>query len=288
MLVVEQNTTHVQWGIGDDVHPLEYSGDVIISIDPSKTNMALLIGTPTGTILNTLEFSGNNRTRGPVMDTSVYCNEVRSFLKRYLQNANLYMVGVEQAITKKGADFHRSSMVLTEIRGNILNFFLEEYNIHVIEINNWSWKSSILPQGYRSKYEKGSKKYFKDYFPDSPYTYYYEADMTDCICIYWYMCKERCKSYVLHCNRVEQSLTGYTYSYMPLDSEVCADLQEVAFNPRFSLDDNLAFYSNRILHTFCMTVDLKYIDISSIYGRSMLFKQSNLNDTCIKVVAVRK
>lgn len=288
MLIVEQNTTHVNWSIGDDVHPLEYAGDVVISIDPSKTNMAILIGTPTGTILNTLEFSGNNRKRGPVMDTTIYCDEVRAFLRAYLKHANLYMVGVEQAITKQGTKFHHSNMVLTEIRGNILNFFLEEYNLRVIEINNWSWKSNILPQGYRSQFEKGSKKYFRDYFPESPYTYYYEADMTDCICIYWYMCKERCKSYVLQCNRVEQSLSGYNYTYVPADSAVCDNLQEVNFNPRFSIEDNLAFYSNRILNTFCMTIPVDNVDTDSIYGRSMLFNKNNLNDVHIKVVAVRK
>lgn len=288
MLVVEQNTTHIDWSLGDDIHPLEYAGDVVIAIDPSKTNMALLIGTPTGTILNTLEFSGNNRKRGPVMDTSLFCEEVRAFLRIYLKHANLYMVGVEQAITKKGTNYHHSNMVLTEIRGNILNFFLEEYNLRVIEINNWSWKSSILPQGYRSQFEKGSKKYFKDYFPNSPYTYYYEADMTDCICIYWYMCKERCKSYALQCNRIEQSLTGYNYSFVPADSAVCEKLQEVNYNSRFSLEDNLAFYSNRILNTFCMAIDATCIPMDVIYGRSMLFESKHLNDKQVKVVAVRK
>ena len=54
MLVVERNTTFVQWGIGDDVHPLEYAGDVVIAFDPSKSNMAMIVGTPDGTILNVL------------------------------------------------------------------------------------------------------------------------------------------------------------------------------------------------------------------------------------------
>ena len=96
------------------------------------------------------------------MDTTVYCEEVRQFLKQYLVNANIYFVGVEQAITKKGMEHHHSNMVLTEIRGNILNFFLDQYNVRVTEINNWSWKAGVLPKGYRGKFEKGSKKWFQD------------------------------------------------------------------------------------------------------------------------------
>lgn len=288
MLIVEQNTTHVNWHIGDPVRPLEYAGDVVISIDPSKTNMALLLGTPDGTILNTLEFSGNNRTRGPVQDTTTYCEEFRSFLRSYLEKANLYMVGVEQAITKQGTGYHHSNMVLTEIRGNVLNFFMETYGLRVLEINNWSWKSAILPKGYRSQYEKGSKKYFLDYFPDSPYSKYYAADMTDCICIYWYMIQKHCQSYALQCNRSEPSLTGYNYTLLPADSMATQNLKEVTFNPRFTLEDNLAFYSNRILSSFCMTVEVDKLSIPDVYGRCMLFSKDNLHDTNIKVVAVRK
>lgn len=288
MLVVERNTTFVQWGIGDDVHPLEYAGDVVIAFDPSKSNMAMIVGTPDGTILNVLEFSGNNRKRGPVMDNTVYCNEVRAFLKAYLCHCNLYCVGIEQAIMKKGQNYYHSQMTLTEIRGNMLNLFLEEFNIHVIEVNNWSWKSAILPEGYRGMYQKGSKKYFHDTMPGSPYNDYFEADVTDCICIYWYLCKNRCASYALYCNRIEKSLSGFEYTLVANDSGICDELQEVTFNPKFSLEDNLVYYSNRILNTFYMVVSSDIIPIEDVYNRCLAFTFKNVDDSQVKVVARRK
>lgn len=288
MLVVERNTTFVHWGVGDEVHPLQYGGDVVVAFDPSKTNMAMIVGTPDGTILNVLEFSGNNRKAGPAQDTTVYCNEVRCFLKEYLKNVNLYCVGIEQAIMKKGQNYYHSQMVLTEIRGNMLNLFMQEFGIQVIEVNNWSWKSAILPDGYRGMFQKGSKKYFRDTMPGSPYNDYYEADVTDCICIYWYLCKNRCASYALYCNRIEQSLSGFDYSYVASDSRICEKLQEVTYNPLFTLQDNLVYYTNRILNTFYMTVGTDIIPIEDVYGKCLSFTYDNINDTQVKVVARRK
>lgn len=290
MLVVEQNTTQIFWSRGDAVHPLEYAGDVVIVIDPSKTNLALIVGTPQKQILNVLEFSGNNRGRGPVMDTTIYCEELRSFLREYLSKCNLYTVGIEEAILpkdKKHAHYH-SVMVLTEIRGALLNFFLEEFNVKVNEINNWAWKAAILPDGYRSKSEKGSKRFFEEHMADTPYAYYFEADVTDCICIYWYLCDKFCNRYSLYCNRIEKSLSGFSFSFVPLNSGATENLQEVIFNPRFTLEENLAYYANRILNTFCLEMDVVDVPIDAIYGHSLLFTRDNINDKKVKVVAVRK
>lgn len=288
MLVVERNKTFVSWGIGDKVQPLKYSGEVVITFDPSKTNMAMIIGTPDKEILNVLEFSGNNRSRGPAIDTTLYCEQVKQFLGQYLQYANILKVGVEKTILPKGEKAHYHSVtVLNEIRSNLLSFFLERFQIHVIEINNWSWKAKVLPDGYRSRSEKGSKRFFMDYFGDTEYAHYYEADVTDCICMYWYMCDTSCADYTVFCNRIEQSFSGYTYTYVPADSDVCNNLREVVYNKRFTLDDNLCFYSNRLLVPFCLEVDVADLDLHDVYGKSMLFTFSHLNATTVKVVAKR-
>lgn len=289
MLVVEQNTTFVNWEMGKPVSPLQYAGDVVVAFDPSKTNMAMCLMTPTGDILNCIEFSGNNRGRGPAMDTTLYCEELRSFMSQYLKHAHLYVVGAEQTILPKGKrSNYYTNTVMNEIRANLINFFLEEFHMRIVEVNNWSWKHAILPDGYRSREEKGSKRWFLDNFSDTPYAYYFNADMTDCICVGWYLCKTKCQGYSLYCNRVEQSLSGFTYSYVPSDSEVCRNLKEVSYNSRFSVDDNLAYYSNRILSTFCMQVEADRLSIDQIYGHSMLFEQKNLHDRYVKVVAKRK
>lgn len=288
MLIVEQNTTYVNWSIGDYVRPMAYTGDVVVTIDPSKTNTALVIGTPEKRILNILEFSGNNRGRGPVMDTTVFCEQLRQFLTTYLQNVNLYAVGVEKTILPRGKKAHYHSVtVLNEIRSTLLSFFFEVFNVHVIEINNWSWKAAVLPEGYRSMNEKGSKRFFIEHMSDTPYANYYEADVTDCICMFWYMCSTHCQNYSVFCNRVEQSFTGFKYTFFPIDSNVCENLREVIFNERFSLEDNLAFYSNRLLGPFCLEVSSDVINIDEVYNRSMLFKANNLRDLKVKVVATR-
>lgn len=283
MLVVDHNTYSTHWTLGNGVNPLRYGGDVIITIDPSKTNMAIVFGTPDGYILNVLEFSGNNRGKGPTMDTTLYCEEVRAFLRSYLEHTNIYMVGVEQAIQKKGFEHYKSSMVLTEIRANILNFFFEVFGVKVIEINNWSWKFGVLPDGYRSQFEKGSKRWFVETMSNSPYSKYYEADVTDCICIYWYMVNKMCSQYVCYCNQYEKPLFKYEYDLM-IDSSV---KRELSYNTMFTLHENLSYYVNRIMGEFFILVPVSNLSFDDIYGHSIGFSLDSLNCEEVKVVARR-
>lgn len=288
MLVVENNESFNNWTLGQHVNAMQYAGDVVVVFDPSKSNMAMVVGTPDGTILNTIEFSGNNRKRGPAMDTTLYCEEVRSFLKVYLSNVKLFCVAVEQAITPKNGGFHHSNMVLTEIRGNLLNFFLDTFGISVIEINNWSWKHAILPEGYRSPYEKGSKKWFVHTNPDSPYSKYFEADMTDCICIFWYVVSTKCSTYKCYCDRAELCLSEYTYFYTPIENNITDDMTEAAYNNRFSLTENLNYYANRMLGYFYMKIPIDIVEVPDVYTKTVSYEYSNLQDSEVKVVARRK
>lgn len=287
MLVVDHNKYSVQWSKGSNVHPMDYAGEVVVVFDPSKSNMAMLVGTPDGTILNTIEFSGNNRKRGPAMDTTIYCEEVREFLRIYLSKVKLYMVATEQAITKEGNQYYHSTMVLTEIRSTLLSFFLDEFHIRVIEVNNWSWKAGVLPKGYRGKYEKGSKKYFQDYMPDSPYTYYFEADMTDCICIYWYLLQKHCSTYSCFCNQPEICTVPYMYYFVSANNNITDDMRETKYNPRFSIKENLDFYVNRIFGNFYMNILVDKIPVGDMYGKSVGFMLADMDSVDVKVVARR-
>lgn len=287
MLIVENNTNFFNWGLGCDVTPLEYYGEVVVAFDPSKTNMAMVIGDPLGNVITTFEFSGNNRRRGPAMDTTRYCQEVREFLAKLLCNVRLYAVAVEQAILKRGTNYYHSSMVLTEIRGNLLNFFTEHFGIRVLEINNWSWKSHVLPQGFRSQSEKGSKRFYQTYMPDSPYSHYFEADMTDCLCIYKYVIDSFCTNYVMFCNRVESCPVQTECWYCPNSFPLEDSMPSVAFNDRYSVKDNLAYYTNRLTKPFVMQVPLEFLEIQEFYGRVSGFTVANCDDECVKVVCKR-
>ena len=288
MLVVENNQTYVQWSTADIVNPISYGGEVVIVFDPGKTNMAMIVGTPTGQVLNALEFSGNNRGKGTPMDTTLYCQEVQEFLRRYLQNARLYCVAVEQTILKKGQSFYHSNQVLNEIRANLLQFFNTEYNIRVDEINNWSWKFAILPEGYRSQYFKGSKKWLEDTNPQSPWVQYFNADMTDCLCIYMYVCSHLCKNYMMICNRRENPIVEYTYSFLPKSMKLGDTITQVTYNKTFDFYNNMAFYVNRILHTFSMLIPTDAVELKDIYGRTQFFEKTNLWDKEVQVVVCRK
>lgn len=287
MLVVYNNIDFLQWSLGDPVRALDYRGEVVVVFDPSKTNMAMLVGTPDKQILEIVEFSGNNRRRGPAMDTTLYCEEVREFLRAYLSNVKLYKVAVEQALTYKGIEYHKSNMVLTEIRSNILNYFFEMYRIKVLEINNWAWKFGVLPDGYRSKFEKGSKKWFLDVCPDSPWTQFFEADATDVICIYWYVVDEHCKSYSLFCIQAEPCTMKYSWSILPTSFPLTS-VQEVLFNKVFTIEQNLDYYMNRCTGVISMNVPADLLEYSDIYKRASQFTFDMLEDSIVKVVACRQ
>ena len=290
MLVVVSNIKSFYWTRGDPVDALDYHGEVIVVFDPSKTNMAVVVGTPNGDIIGTIEFSGNNRKRGPVMDTTLYCTEVKSYLSRYLSNCKVYMAAEEQAIMPAKGDKaanYKTSMVLTEIRAAILSFFLETYNIKCLEINNWSWKFAVLPEGYRGKFEKGSKRYFCTYFPESPYSHYFEADMTDCICIYRYVVKQYCSAYMIYCSVPEDKLSDYQFGLVK-QSLLLPNERQVTLNPNYSLEKNMNYYANRLFGVFTLLVDPEYLEISDIYGHVTFFDFDAIGDEKVKVVVSRK
>lgn len=289
MLVVINNTTRYNYTQGMVVDPLDVTGDVVVAIDPSKTNMAVYICSPTGEMYLGVEFSGNNRKAGPVMDTTLYCSQVRSFLKELFANVNLYIVGVEAAITKKGMSHHHSNMVLTEIRSNILNFFLEEYGIRVTEVNNWAWKRAVLPDGYRGQHEKGSKKYFQNLHPESPLANYYEADMTDAFCIAMYLVSTKCQGYAIVCNRSEKP-SETTRSYWLYPSTLCnvPHSYPMKFNSHFSVLENVVFMCNRT-HNLCeCQIPTEDLDLSDIYGHAKGFAAPYTDPTVTLLIEKRQ
>ena len=287
MLVVENNCNVFNWTLGGEVVPLAYSGELVVTFDPSKSNMAMVLGTPKKEVLAIYEFSGNNRKAGPVMDTTLYCAEVREFLLKLLAKAQLYIVAVEQAIMKKGNNYYHSSMVLTEIRGNLLNVFLQDFGIKVVEINNWVWKSHVLPEGYRSQREKGSKRFIRNYFPNSGWGNYFEADVTDCLCIYWYVCGSFCKNYTMFCNRVEPCQYKLDKHFYPNRMPLEDNMPLVIYNDRYSMDENLAYYANRLSHPFVMRMPVDRLEIEELYGKSYMFTIDMLDDEYAKVVCNR-
>lgn len=292
MLVVDNNKSAYFWSRSCDVQPLNYHGEVVIVFDPSKTNCAMFIGTPTGEEIYTIEFSGNNRRRGPVEDTTMYCAELRAFLSQFLQNVTVYVAAIEQAILVKNSERkknfnYNTTMTLTEIRSTLCGFFIDQFNVKVLEINNWSWKSHVLPQGYRSQSEKGSKRFIRDYYPDSPLNYYFEADMTDCYCIYLFVVDSFCSNYTVFCNKVEVCNYKLETWLCPVSMPLETSMPSAVYNDRYSLEDNLAYYANRIAKPFVMRIPVNILELQNIYGHISRFTTSNMEDEFVKVVCKR-
>lgn len=272
---------------GDPVPDLKYVGQLVMTIDPSKTNCAVVLGTPAGEVLSILEMSGNNWSAGPVEDTTEYCSEIKEFLKEYVSKAEMYRIGLEQAITKKGMNHHHSNMVLTEIRGALLNFFWESYRLTKddVEVNNWTWKSHVLPEGYRSQNEKGSYRYFWQYLGDKSYVDYYEADVTDCLCIFKYITRQTRDTYRIACQQIEKSVNDHTIAIMPDWADQLGN-RDFEYNPSFTVEQNAAYYANRTRKSGIAPIDVSRIPLETLYKYSSGFMEIPRDSIARLVVAL--
>ena len=106
-----------EYKAGQKIKPFDFCGDIVLATDPGKTNMAMAVGTPFGTQLCILQF----RAPGSAYDTSDYCHDFKDFLTRYFAGCKFSYFGIEQAISQRGMNHHHSSMVLTEIRANLID-----------------------------------------------------------------------------------------------------------------------------------------------------------------------
>lgn len=177
-----------------DEYTPSYSGQhIVIAIDSSKSNTAMFVSTAKGRVLDDYEISGAGE------DTDVYdlCKYTRKQLKSLFYEADILFVGIEDIITKKetkdgkesygGVDIHTSRQKITAVFDNFMFLFEEYFNIRPTPINNWLWKSTILPNDYRTRnHKKGSKDWLKDL--GSPYGLR-KDDVTDAYCILQFIIK---------------------------------------------------------------------------------------------------
>lgn len=208
---------------------------LIIVIDPGKTNMAMYVGTPAGHVIRSYEFSGKGE------DTTVYCEEFKAFMRYTFAGCNVVGFGQEKAIHKKGFEYYRSQMVLTEIRAILLELSREFGWGKSTEINNWSWKNYALPKKYHMQSQKGSKLYL----PTLDRRFEYATDdLTDVACMYSWMCHEWIGAKTIRCDRDEPELVKPQIAIVD-QTLVPADTLEFFYNPEFSLEQNAIYFANR-------------------------------------------
>jgi len=250
------------------VEPLDYAGEVIISIDQSKTNFAVDVLSPTEDIVEVIEFSGNNRKRmSPPEDDTRFCREVKHFFIEHFKYAEVIEFGIEAALIKsykKGKRDYamfRTTETLQMIRTTCLDMIYELSGTNPTEVNNWAWKSFCLPQGFRGNDKKYSKLYLQTYEPDNPLCAYYDNDATDAFMIGRYIIRTKHKGYTVLCNRPESCSRDVTIT---IHSAVDETLQTFVYNDIYPIETNLAYYANRSKH-FQMEVPLEQLTLEQIY-----------------------
>lgn len=278
MQVLVNTSSKFDWHAGSPVPQFPYRGDVIVATDPGKTNMAMTIGTPDGTVLTILQF----RAPGFGNDNSDYCHDFKCFLSEYLKDVNVTVFAIEAAISKQGMNFHRSSMVLTEIRANLIDLSYKLTNRKAFEVNNWAWKYAILPDGMRGQHEKGSSTFL----PQVYYTYG-NADVTDSICIYKYaVMKVGNPYYRIFPDKVEEPLHTFNPKLVPAGCILLSKARRFNYNTELSLLDNLTYACNRTPERVCAEIPISALTLDDIYRYAMLFKKL---DQCshVEVIALR-
>ena len=254
---------------------LNYKGNFVVAIDPSKTNLGLVVGNDRGAVYEWVELSGKG------CDTTEYCNDLMDFIEDYLSNGTIIVAGVEQAVMYKGMNYYHSQMVLTEIRANILQGFLQRFKIKIHEINNYAWKGAILPDGYRGRSEKGSLRYLKERGLDG-----ISDDVSDAICIYFYITRFVDEPEMLRCTYEEESLCKYSYAIVP-ENFVVSDLKDnFEGNGDISLKGNIAYFINRVVSNgFAFTYPVTSLTLDDIYCGNIRVDSPNLEK--VKVVVAR-
>ena len=184
MIALKKNGEYVY-----EYTPSYQNQSIVIAIDSSKSNSALIVGTPRGRVLDDYEISGS----GSDVDVYDLCKFTRAQLKNLFDGAQILFVGIEDIITKKsdgksgGLEIHQSRAKITAIFNNYIFLFQEYFDITPKFISNWSWKSGILPEAFRTKnHKKGSKDWLKSLGSEYGGR---KDDVTDALCIFMYIIK---------------------------------------------------------------------------------------------------
>lgn len=235
--LVEHKRNQYEYRCGnDDFFIPKTSRQVIVAIDPSKSNTAMVIGDLAGTVFYIYEISGAGKHRS----NEDFCFLLCELLGKLLRGLNIAFFAQEKVILPKNS--YRSMVYLNEIRTNLNNFARATLGLNPLEINNSAWKSAILPDGYRGKGEKGSHRWLRERYPAF---FDVSDDVTDAICIYLYVKYAYGNKVPVHCNCIESTDLPFSTALVEEDCVDRARMEEFKFNPAFSLKENAKFFVNR-------------------------------------------
>lgn len=260
-------------GIEVDWYQPTYQGrKIVVAIDSSKSNSAIVVGDIFGNILDDYEIDGS----GSEVDVYELCWDTRKQLLNLFKDSEISIVGIEDIITKKskdykGLDTHMSRAKITAVFNSFIMFFQDYHNINPILVPNQSWKKSILPDEFRkADIHKGSKQWFDSLGGRWSGR---KDDVTDAVCIYMFLLKNNKIKPVYDISETEPTSYRYDYSILPVTFKEPESISKV-FNilNEDSLIHNIETVVNRLdeekkLGVFTIPIDRLSVD--DIYSDKM-------------------
>ena len=247
--------------------PIYNNKNILIGIDSSKSNTALVVGNEFGDILDDYEISG----AGSDIDVYQLCWDTRKALRTLFEGANVLAVGIENIITKaeegyKGIEVHLSRAKITAVFDNLIFYFQDYHNIMPILINNQEWKAAILPEEYRKRtHKKGSKDWFDDMggrFSGR------KDDVTDAVCIFKYLVKICNIKPVYEITEAKTTSKSFQYGIFP--TTISLPKHHKIIQPNLTLTYQQNLYSAVELLSKgdigCMELDVADVPIDVIYS----------------------
>ena len=254
MIIIKKNGAVV-----DNYSPSYIGQEIVIAIDSSKSNTAIMVGTTDGVALDDYEISGGGK------DTDVYelCAFTRNQIKRLFDDADIKYVGIENIITKKeseyhGMEIHQSRYKITAVFDNFIFTFQEFFKIMPKLINNQAWKYEVLPEEYRKRtHKKGSK----DYLASIGNKYgFRKDDVSDAYCIYQYIMRTVRFEKVESINSISPCSRKYIYCIVP-DNANIEGARKFKINNSSSLQHNMMTVVSKLDKDECGQFKWKIEDI---------------------------
>lgn len=274
------------------IQPCYQGKELIIAIDSSKTNTGITVGDKYGRELDVFDINGSKDGTSE-QDVLLLCQKQRKALYEILYGSKPIIVGIENIITKKygdrisGIDVHESRFKITSIFMSFIFLFQDKFNITPELVNNWTWKSTVLPQEFRTKeHHKGSLDYFKAI--GSPYRAYTD-DATDSVCIFRYLCKEHnVKENGIEISEPEVMGQSHCIKIVSVKREVTSVYIKFIYNKILSLEQNCIVIANTIKQKELgyADVDTEDIKLEDIY--KYCYGSFSQREEKIRVVCWRK
>lgn len=277
-----------------DSYQTSYSGrNIYISIDSSKSNSAMFVWDENSRPLDDYEISG----AGADIDVYDLCYQTRQELKKLFYGANILKVGIEDIITKnekgyKGLEIHQSRYKITAVFDSFIFYFQEYHHIMPIKINNWEWKSHILPEEYRTRdHKKGSKEWcvrLGNRWADR------KDDVTDAYCIGLYLTRTEHVEVISKIEGTEPAKYEYEYIICPSSTPLNnSNIKHFTIQNNDTIIHNIETVSNRINNNMigAFNIPISSIPIDLIYNSNIRYTDDHRfekEDTEVTIIVSRK